>query len=69
MERHQAELALEAVERRRPHVPQRDGRQANPPCVQLGEQSSQRFLDFREKLYLIDPRNFGADLDPLRISD
>jgi hypothetical protein len=49
MKHHQAELALEEVERRRRHVPQRDGRQANQPCVQLGEQVHKDF--FVKKLY------------------
>jgi hypothetical protein len=46
MERHQAELSLEEVERRRRHVPQRDGRQANQPYVQLGEQIHKGFWIF-----------------------
>jgi hypothetical protein len=46
MERHQAELALQEVERRRLHVPQRAGRQANPPCVQLGERIQKGFWIF-----------------------
>jgi hypothetical protein len=48
MERHQAELALEEVERRRRYVPQKDGRQANQPCVQLGVQIHKSFCKFRK---------------------
>ncbi len=46
MERHQAEPALEEVERRRRHVLQRDGLQANQPCVLLGEQIQKSFWIF-----------------------
>ncbi len=64
MKCHQAELALEEVERRRPHVPQRDGRQANQPCVQLGEQVHKDFFVKKIILHLLPVLGIPDIADP-----